>query len=220
VLVSSGSASKPAVRTNAAAPPRRPTAGQVEEILKRNIFCSTCPPILPVEGRPRTSGGSPLQRTALNLKLLAIMFAPPLRRSALVACDHPRQRRQERGLQRRVADSRRDHRRHRRGPGLLDFGGGRREYLDLLDRPQPAAGAPAVAAATPADPLSAELDKGIKKTGEHNYEVQRSTLDSLLGNMGALARARASFPRPATASPPASACSASGPTDRSRRSAS
>ncbi len=34
----------------------------------------------------------------------------------------------------------------------------------------------------------AELDRGIKKTGEHNYEVQRATVDSLLGNMSLLSR--------------------------------
>jgi general secretion pathway protein C len=71
----------------------------------------------------------------------------------------------------------------------LDFGNGRREYIDLLDRPEPA---PGVAAAAPAaastDPLSAELDKGIKKLSEHKYEVQRSTIESLLGNMGSLAK--------------------------------
>ena len=50
--------------------------------------------------------------------------------------------------------------------------------------PAPVAAAPAA----PTDPFAAELDKGIKKIGEHNYEVQRSTLDSLLGNMGALAK--------------------------------
>ena len=70
----------------------------------------------------------------------------------------------------------------------LDFGGGRREYLDLLDRPAPVAAAAPVASAAPTDPFSAELDKGIKKVGEHNYEVQRGTIDSLLGNMGALAK--------------------------------
>src|SRR5450631_2802012 len=57
-------------------PPTSPTATtvyskQVEEILKRNIFCSTCPPIL---GAPEAAGGPPpppLQRTSLPLKLLA-----------------------------------------------------------------------------------------------------------------------------------------------------
>jgi general secretion pathway protein C len=34
----------------------------------------------------------------------------------------------------------------------------------------------------------AELDRGIKKVGEHNYEVQRATVDSLLGNMSLLSR--------------------------------
>jgi general secretion pathway protein C len=34
----------------------------------------------------------------------------------------------------------------------------------------------------------AELDKGIKKTGEHTFEVQRGTVDSLLGNMSVLSR--------------------------------
>ena len=86
--------------------------------------------------------------------------------------------------------------------------------------PRPRAGAPAAAAPrAPTDPLAAELDKGIKKIGEHNYEVQRATLDTLLGNMGALARAARIVPETATASRPASACSASGPTARSRRSA-
>jgi general secretion pathway protein C len=32
------------------------------------------------------------------------------------------------------------------------------------------------------------MEKGIKKTGEHSYEVQRGTVDSLLGNMAVLSR--------------------------------
>src|SRR5262245_15745270 len=76
-LVTAGPAPKAAARI-ASAPAAAPVyTKQVEEILKRNIFCSACPPIL---GKPAEEGPAPappLQRTALNLKLLAIMFAPP-----------------------------------------------------------------------------------------------------------------------------------------------
>ena len=63
--------------------------------------------------------------------------------------------------------------------------------MELLDAATPPPGAPAPPPqhAEPKDPLAAELDKGIRKTGNNTYEVQHSTLDSLLGNMGALARA-------------------------------
>src|SRR4029079_12455471 len=50
---------------------------QIEDILNRNVFCSTCPPILkkdvPEPGPPK-----PLepQRTTLPLRLLAIMYSP------------------------------------------------------------------------------------------------------------------------------------------------
>src|SRR4029077_1363856 len=52
---------------------------QIEEILNRNIFCSTCPPILQKQATGDTGPPPPppLQRTSLNLKLLAIMYAPP-----------------------------------------------------------------------------------------------------------------------------------------------
>ena len=65
---------------------RRPTASagtyygkEVEEILKRNIFCSTCPPILAKPVEAGTGPAPPLeeQQTSLPLKLLAVMFAPP-----------------------------------------------------------------------------------------------------------------------------------------------
>jgi general secretion pathway protein C len=66
---------------------------------------------------------------------------------------------------------------------------GRPEFLDLIDKPQtaPAAG-PAAPVAANTDPLATEMDKGIKKLGEHSYEVQRGTVDTLLGNMAVLSR--------------------------------
>ena len=189
-MLSTGPAPKAVVRAPVAVAAPVYTK-QVEEILKRNIFCSACPPIL---GKPEDANqppqAPPLQRTSLNLKLLAIMFAPPPadpRWSVAVIRDNDSKSAGPYNVGSKVREAIVDDIVEDRV--YLDFGGGRREYLDLLDRPQPAPGAPAAAApATPADPLAAELDKGIKKIGEHNYEVQRSTLDSLLGNMGALAK--------------------------------
>ncbi len=151
---------------------------QIEDILKRNVFCSKCPPILeppPGTGPDLPPPIPPLQRTSLNLKVLAIMFAPP-----------PADPHWSIAI---IRDTTVDDVEEARV--ILLFADGRREFIDLLDRPVPAAGVPAPAAAAPAaaaDPLTAELDRGIKKLGEHNYEVQRSTVDSLLGNMGALAK--------------------------------
>jgi general secretion pathway protein C len=190
MLVTGGSAAPKAARV-AAPPPAAPVyTKQVEEILNRNIFCSTCPPIL---AKPVTDSGPPpappLQRTSLNLKLLAIMFAPPPadpRWSVAIIRDNDDKSAGPFTVGSKLRDATVDDITEDRV--YLNFGNGRIEDLDLLDRPQPAAAPVAAAPAAPADPLSAELDKGIKKTGEHNYEVQRSTLDSLLGNMAALAK--------------------------------
>jgi general secretion pathway protein C len=190
-LVTAGPAPKAIMRAPVAAAPSIYTK-QVEEILKRNIFCSACPPILPVEGKGTNEPPPPppLQRTSLNLKLLAIMFAPPPadpRWSVAVIRDNDAKTAGPYTVGAKIRDATIED--IDDAKVYLDFGGGRHEFIDLLDRPAPA-GAPAapVASNTPPDPLAAELDKGVKKVGEHNYEVQRSTLDSLLGNMGALAK--------------------------------
>ncbi len=163
---------------------------QVEEILKRNIFCSTCPPILPVPVTPGAPVVPELQRTSLPLKLLAIMFAPAPadpRWSMAIIRDNDAKTAGPYAIGSKLREatvSEIDE-----VKVYLDFGGGRIEYLELLDRPTPPPGAPVVATAAPADPFAAELEKGIKKTGANSYEVQHSTLDALLGNMGALSRA-------------------------------
>lgn len=163
---------------------------QVEEILRRNIFCSTCPPILPVPATPGAPVVPELQRTSLPLKLLAVMFAPPPadpRWSMAIIRDNDAKTAGPYTIGstlRETTVSEIDEVRV-----YLDFGGGRIEYLELLDRQQPAPGTPAAAPTAPSDPFAAELDKGIRKTGANSYEVQHSTLDALLGNMGALSRA-------------------------------
>jgi general secretion pathway protein C len=163
---------------------------EVEEILKRNIFCSTCPPILPVPVTPGAPVVPELQRTSLPLKLLAIMFAPAPadpRWSMAIIRDNDAKTAGPYAVGSKLRETTVSEIDEVRV--YLDFGGGRIEYLELLDRPTPAPGAPVVAAAAPADPFAAELEKGIKKTGANSFEVQHSTLDALLGNMGALSRA-------------------------------
>jgi general secretion pathway protein C len=161
---------------------------EIEPILNRNIFCSTCPPIL---AAPVVAGAAPevpqLQRTTLPLKLLAVMFAPPPgdpRWSMAVIRDVDDKSVGPYSIGSKVHDALVTDIEEVRV--YLDVAG-RKEYLDLFDRP-PAPTAAPVAAAPSTDPLMAEMEKGIKKTGEHNYEVQRQTVDSLLGNMSLLSR--------------------------------
>jgi general secretion pathway protein C len=163
---------------------------QVEDILNRNIFCSTCPPILakPVTETVGPPPPPPLARTTLPLKLLAVMFAPPPgdpRWSVAVIRDTDEKSAGPYWIGSKIREAVISDIEETRI--YLDISG-RKEYLDLIDRPQPAQPTAAAPAAPSADPLMAELDKGIKKTGEHNYEVQRQTVDSLLGNMSLLSR--------------------------------
>jgi general secretion pathway protein C len=190
-LVGTGPAPKAAVVRPPAAPAAVYTK-QVEEILKRNIFCSACPPILPVEGKGpgEPAPPPPLQRTALNLKLLAIMFAPPPadpRWSVAVIRDNDSKSAGPYSVGSKIRDATIEDIDDQKV--YLDFGGGRHEFLDLLDRPVPAANAPVAAAGPSTDPLTIELDKGVKQLSEHKYEVQRSTLDMLTNNFASLARA-------------------------------
>jgi len=193
-LSHAGPPPKPAARVAAATTNQTVYSKQDEDILKRNVFCSDCPPI--IEPPKTTDTGPPPpaapQRTSLPIALVAIMFAPPpASKFWSVAIIRDTEQKSSGpysiGMKIRdatitdISDTRVD----------LDVNG-REEYLELFDKgPPPAAAAPAAAApaAAAGDPLAAELQKGVKKTGENNYEVQRGTVDSLLNNMSALSRA-------------------------------
>ena len=161
-------------------------------ILRRNIFCSTCPPLLD-DGVIPDAGPPPEQqtKTALPIALLAIMYAPPpngIRWSVAVMRDT-----------------------EYKTIGAFPVGGkihgatvteiletrvyldneGKTEYIDLFEPPAPPPPPPG-AAPPPApdknDQLALDLAKGIKKINEHSYELQRNTLESVLGNMALLSR--------------------------------
>jgi general secretion pathway protein C len=164
---------------------------QFEEILKRNIFCSTCPPILPVPKGPEPAQVDPQpQRSTLPLKLLAVMYAPaPVdpRWSMAIIRDTDEKTAGPYAIGAKVREALIKDIEETRV--YLEIAG-RIEYLDLIDKgPAPTPAAATVAATAPStDPFMAELEKGVKKTGEHTYEVQRGTVDSLLGNMSVLSR--------------------------------
>src|SRR5204863_9041200 len=52
---------------------------------------------------------------------------------------------------------------------------------------------PAVVAVS-ADPLAAEIEKGIRKLGERSYEIDRATLNAVLANTPALVQGARIFP--------------------------
>ncbi len=171
---------------------------QIDAVIKRNIFCSTCPPIVEAKEEVSSSEGTTYQpqKTSLPLQLLAVNFAPPpwgFQHSSVVLRDTEtretgafRAGEKVKGATITGIDEARLH---------LD-NAGKPEFLDLLDTesatptPTPTPVVP-VASATPTpggDALSQELDRGIKKTGEHTYDIQRATLESVLGNMSLLSR--------------------------------
>ena len=190
---------KRVVHASAAPVPQTVYTKDTLEILKRNIFCSTCPSLLEEPKKDDDPGTPAVEapvRTNLPLRLMAVMYSPPPhdpRWSMAVIRDTTDQSAGPYGVGSKI-----------RGATVEDIqetrvylrNQGKAEFLDLVDKGPPPAppGQPAppptpVAAAPAADPFAAELQKGIKQTSEHAYEVQKSTLDSMLGNMAALSRA-------------------------------
>jgi general secretion pathway protein C len=177
--------------TNDATVPATYYGKQVEDILKRNVFCSTCPPILP---EPEKAGGPAPDpeptKTTLPLRLMAIMFSPPPndpRWSMAVIRDTEQNSAGPYAIGMKIREATVQDIQETR---IFLNNAGKPEYLDLIEKPHSeAAAGPAPPAAPSTDPFVAEMEKGIKKLSEHSYEVQRGTVDSLLGNMAVLSRA-------------------------------
>jgi general secretion pathway protein C len=192
-------------------PPRAPSSGsfsgvtpdapskEVKPILDRNIFCSDCPPFDPpkvdnvVAG---VSGGaesaSPPQKTTMPIGIMAIMYAPP-----------------PAGIKYSIAVLYLNE-----GPGIGAFSvgskildavvtdieptrvwfdnKGRTEFIDLIEEEKSETAVAKVEDSgekpKAGDALAEELDRGLKKTGENSYDLQRRTLEQVLGNMSLLSR--------------------------------
>ena len=182
------------VRVAPAKPPKpdnKPTYSKdPTAILRRNIFCSKCPPILDqdvVKEDPTVTIEE--TKTTLPLAVLAIMYAPPpngIKWSIAVMRDteakvmgaYPVGGKIHGATVTGITETR-----------IYLDNAGKAEYIDLFEPPAPPP--QATAAAVPnkdTDPFAAELANGIKKLSEHNYELKRNTLESVLGNMALLSR--------------------------------
>lgn len=170
-------------------------------ILKRNVFCSACPPILGEEksedAEPVEAPVEPPAKTSLPLAILAIMYEPPAK--GVLWSNTRWSMAVLRDTEAKVT-------------GAYSIGGvihgakvvdiletriyfdndGKIEYLDLFEPPAPPtppkAAEPPPAPRKETDPFAADLAKGIKKLSENKYELQRNTLESVLGNMNLLSR--------------------------------
>jgi general secretion pathway protein C len=166
LLVSSAlpRAARPAHRVHLASGPARATAGKsIDGIVGRNVFCSTC-------------GDAPVAEPSRRpLRLLAIMFAPPPRDpcgSVAIVRDDEQETVGPYVVGARLGDATISAIEDVRV--VLDVGGGRREYLELLaERPPRSPDAQGLAARAHAG--------GIRKIGAHSYEVRRDVVDGLGG---------------------------------------
>lgn len=174
--------------TQVVTPPQR--SKDIEAILDRNIFCSTCAPLVLT---PEKQDAGPIdttpQRSSLNLQLLATMVSPnDFDWSMAVVRDN--------------VDERKAVKIYKRGDALPQGGaivaqvvegrvyfvvGKRIEYLDGSNAPPP----PQVVAAAEPVPgettgLEKDIDKGVRCSGS-NCEVDKSLIDKVLANTTALA---------------------------------
>jgi general secretion pathway protein C len=168
----------------------------IEPVLTRNVFCSTCPPIMrgPETAEQPRINPEP-QRTTLPIALLAIMYSPPprgIKWSIAVVRDTEADStipvsvggNVRHAVVTEIEETR-----------LYLDNYGQTEFVDLLDPPPEPTLAEASAAAVEGsmsqgegDALSVALDRGIKQKGANNFEIQRSTLEAVLGNMNLLSR--------------------------------
>lgn len=153
-------------------------------ILRRNLFCSTCPPLIEASAVATVDEDDTPTKTDLPVSLIATLGTEDTTMSLAILRDGDTRRT---GAYRAGAllrwGVRIDHVEERRV--YLRREDGRLTYLDL---PEPARGATSQAPPVPASPGDRDLDSGIRRLANGRYTIQRSLLDKLLGDMNGLAR--------------------------------
>jgi len=179
--------------------PKAVASKDAQEVIGRNIFCSTCEPPKPAEtptAAPVDDNHPPL--TSLPLALLATVVAADPTASAATIINTQSFRSGSYGVNDTIPDAGQLRKIYPKTVYFLNRSSNRLERVDLVP-----AGAPIASAAPPPPPVApppaaegnpdadllAAVDKGVKKIDETHYEIDRSLVDKILADPTAAARA-------------------------------
>jgi general secretion pathway protein C len=195
-----GDGKKKVVRKAPPPAPVAPVAAATKDdklVTDRNIFCAICEPPKPPDPVASAAPSDPLHppATSLPLSLLATAIARNPAQSSATILNTSTNRlgsywtHEEIPSAGEIVDIR---------PRWVDFmnkSANRVERIDLLGAAAPP---PPVAVAAPPTPtptapspegdLTADLDKGVRKTSETSYDIDRSLVDKILNDPSAIAR--------------------------------
>ncbi len=189
-----------------------PSQRDITKILERNIFCSTCEPLIetPIKDSEQENGGDPNSasdtpvKTSLNIKLVATVVSDDKAWCFAEITDKTDNKIGLFAIGAKLPGSESDDAvvtdiLERR---VLLLNGGRNEYLDLIEKVETSS-RPSMASAgeagenvknrfghnmpRPSNNM-ADIAKGISKVGEGKYEIRRQALNKVLGNTTLLAR--------------------------------
>jgi general secretion pathway protein C len=167
-----------------------------EEIIRRNIFCSSCAPIAAAPAKDAPPGGGPQSneptKTSLQLELVSTMLCPADDAWSMA-------------ILRDLSSKEKDSAMFAKGATIFSTGatvakvasrrvylryGGHLEYaeMDGTAAPPPVASAAPPPAASGIDPAMGDIDKGVTCTG-NSCNVERQLVEKLLNNTAALATA-------------------------------
>ena len=185
--------------------PEKSRTKEVDAIVKRNVFCSSCQPITPSSDNPLAPDGptsNEPRKTELPLELVSTMVVP-CPASVASPCDDEKW---SMAIIRDLSTKEKDSALYRRGdelPGgdakvewviekkvyiINSANGGRREFLEMEGAVKPDQPRAEVAMTPGADPLDNDINRGVRCSGS-NCEIDRPLLDKLLANTTMLATA-------------------------------
>jgi general secretion pathway protein C len=194
-VLSSDDARPSARRSGAGQQPAKVHGKETDEIIKRNLFCSGCAPIVKVADASDGPQSNEPQKSSLQLELVSTMFCPDDDTWSMAVI-------------RDLSTKEKDPAMYNRGKNIGESGavvhkvlprrvylknGGRLEYLELDGAAAPPASTqPAVASLPPPpsgmDPNMGDIDKGVTCTG-NQCNVERQLVEKMLQNTAMLATA-------------------------------